>query len=67
MAPSGRAFLKGCVHTPAHEEPSEQYGSTRRHYGVGDPGPVRDQPAGEEAETEMLRSPSSADAVFTQR
>ncbi len=64
MAPSGRAFLKGCVHTPAHEEPSEQYGCTRRHYGVGDPGPVRDQPAGEEAETEMLRSPPSADAVL---
>jgi anaerobic selenocysteine-containing dehydrogenase len=25
MAPSGRAFLRGCAHTPAHEEPSEQY------------------------------------------
>jgi anaerobic selenocysteine-containing dehydrogenase len=25
MAPAGRAFLKGCVYTPAHEEPDEQY------------------------------------------
>jgi predicted molibdopterin-dependent oxidoreductase YjgC len=25
IAPAGKAFLKGCVHTPAHEEPSAQY------------------------------------------
>ncbi len=25
MAPAGRAFLKGCAYTPAHEEPSTEY------------------------------------------
>jgi anaerobic selenocysteine-containing dehydrogenase len=25
LAPAGRAFLKGCAYTPAHEEPSEDY------------------------------------------
>ena len=25
LAPAGRAFLKGCPYTPAHEEPSENY------------------------------------------
>ncbi len=25
MAPAGRAFLKSCAYTPAHEEPSEDY------------------------------------------
>ena len=25
MAPAGRAFLKGCAYTPAHEEPSDEF------------------------------------------
>jgi anaerobic selenocysteine-containing dehydrogenase len=25
LAPAGRAFLKGCVHTPSHEQPSPDY------------------------------------------
>lgn len=25
MAPAGRAFLKGCAYTPAHEEPSDDF------------------------------------------